>query len=140
MLPTALVAFVHHLLAFTLVGAFVAERVLFTATPSLAQARRLRAIDAVYGASAGLLLLVGLSRAVWLEKGAAFYFANPFFLAKLALFVLVGVASIYPTLMLRAPRMTPAQALRVRRILDLELAGVAAILLCAALMAKGIGF
>ena len=136
MLSSALVAFVHHFAAFTLVGALVAERVLFSPTPT----RRLRVIDAVYGTSAGLLLLVGLARALWLEKGAAFYFANPFFLAKLALFVLVGVASIYPTLMLRAPLMTPAQALRVRRILDLELAGVAAILLCAALMAKGIGF
>jgi len=136
MLTSALVAFVHHFAAFTLVGALVAERVLFSPTPT----RRLRVIDAVYGTSAGLLLLVGLARALWLEKGAAFYFANPFFLAKLALFVLVGVASIYPTLMLRAPLMTPAQALRVRRILDLELAGVAAILLCAALMAKGIGF
>ena len=29
---------------------------------------------------------------------------------------------------------------RARRILDLDLAGVAGILLCAALMAKGIGF
>jgi putative membrane protein len=136
MLPTALVAFVHHLLAFTLIGALVAERVLFSPTPT----RRLRVIDAVYGASAGLLLLVGLARALWLEKGAAFYFANPFFLAKLTLFVLVGVASIYPTLMFRKPAMTPAQALRVRRILDLELTGVVAILFCAALMAKGIGF
>ena len=136
MLPTALVAFVHHLLAFTLVSALVAERVLFSPTPT----RRLRVIDAVYGASAGLLLLVGLARALWFEKGTAFYFANPFFLAKLTLFVLVGMASIYPTLMFRAAVMTPAQASRVRRLLDLELAGVVAILFCAALMAKGIGF
>jgi hypothetical protein len=31
------------------------------------------------------------------EKGSAFYFGNPFFNAKMALFVLVGLVSIYPT-------------------------------------------
>jgi len=30
-------------------------------------------------------------------KGSAFYFGNPFFNAKMALFVLVGLISIYPT-------------------------------------------
>jgi putative membrane protein len=137
MLSSALVAFVHHFAAFTLVGALVAERVLFTGAPA---SRRLRVVDAVYGMSAGLLLLAGLARALWLEKGPAFYFGNPFFIAKLVLFVLVGVASIYPTLVFRSAAVSPAQASRVRRILDLELAGVAGILLCASLMAKGIGF
>jgi uncharacterized membrane protein len=59
MLTSALVAFVHHFAAFTLVGALVAQRVLFSPTPT----RRLRVSDAVYGASAGLLLLVGSSPA-----------------------------------------------------------------------------
>ncbi len=49
------------------------------------------------GASAGLLLVVGLLRVFYFEKGAAFYFGNAFFLAKLALFVVVGLLSIYPT-------------------------------------------
>jgi putative membrane protein len=74
------------------------------------------------------------------DKGAAYYFANVFFLGKLGLFVDVGLLSIYPTLMFRRDRLSSAQAARVKLFLRLQLAGVVLILLCAALMAKGAGF
>jgi putative membrane protein len=141
----ALVAFLHHLAAFTVVGTLIAERVLFSPTPSFGQALRLRRIDAMYGASAGALLAVGLARVYWFEKGADYYLHNPFFLAKMALFITVGLLSIYPTVVFlswrkaQVPVVTPVQAARIRRLLDLELAAIVAILFCAAFMAKGIG-
>ena len=54
--------------------------------------------DAVYGVAATVLLVVGLLRVFYTEKGAAYYFASFTFLAKLALFVVVGILSIYPTI------------------------------------------
>src|SRR5262245_33384438 len=144
MLSSALMAFLHHLAAFTVVGAILAERVLFSATPTESQALRLRRIDAVYGAAAGVLLVVGLARVHWFEKGEAYYHASPFFWAKLALFLAVGLASIYPTIVFLSWRkgpavLTPVQARRIRRLLDFELAAIVAIVFCAALMAKGVG-
>src|SRR3546814_16164031 len=51
----------------------------------------------VFGASAGAVLVIGLLRVFFFEKGAAFYFTNIPFLAKLALFALIGLLSIRPT-------------------------------------------
>jgi len=95
---SAFFAFLHHLAAFTLVSALAVEFMLIRDEITVERARRMRIVDAVYGASAGLLLVVGLLRVFYFEKGAAFYFSNVFFLAKLALFLAVGLASIYPTL------------------------------------------
>ena len=104
--------------------------------------RRLVAADAVLGLSAAMLLVVGLLRVFYFEKGASYYFANGAFIVKLALFVLIALASIYPTVKFlgwRKKAPDPAAMPAIRRILHLELIGVAVILLAAALMAKGIG-
>jgi putative membrane protein len=93
----------------------------------------------VLGISATLLLVVGLVRVFWFEKGAAYYFQNAAFLAKLGLFIAVALLSIYPTIRF-IKGVDAASAPRIRRILHLELAGVVLILLFAALMADGIGF
>ena len=57
-------------------------------------------------------------------------------------FLQIALASIYPTLKFLGWRKSapdPATVPAIRRILHLELIGVAIILLAAALMAKGIG-
>lgn len=145
----ALFAFLHHLAAFALVAAIAVEFVVIRGALTVDSARKLRAVDAVYGASAGLLLIVGLLRVFYFEKGAAFYFGNAFFIAKLTLFIIVGLLSIYPTLQfaawrkaLKVGQLPPVDESRlhaIRRIIHWELAGIALILLCAALMARGIG-
>ena len=137
-------AFLHHLAAFAFVAALAAEMVLLRGELTPQGARRLAAIDALYGASAGVLLVVGLLRVFYFEKGAAYYFQSTPFIAKLTLFVCVGLLSIYPTLIFRrwskGPTATGAAVRKVRRIVHLQLAGVVLILLFAAMMARGIGF
>ena len=137
-------AFLHHLAAFVLVAALAAEMVLLRGEVTAPIARRLARIDALYGASAGILLVVGLLRVFYFEKGAAYYFHSAPFIAKLALFVAVGLLSIYPTVRFRRwskERVVPqADLAKVRRTLHLQLAGVVLILLCAAMMARGVGF
>lgn len=140
---TVTFAFLHHIAAFALVAAIALEFVLIRLPIDTANARRLALTDAVVGTSAGLLLVVGWLRVFFFEKGTEFYFHNAAFIAKMGLFVVVAMLSIYPTLKFlqwRKGNVDPASVAAVRRVLHLELAGVVLILLCAAMMARGVGF
>src|SRR5262249_60683288 len=97
--------------------------------------------------SASLLLIVGLLRVFYFEKGALYYFASHAFLTKLAVFIIVALLSIAPTLELLSWRkalkagqvpVVDAKKMRlVRMIIHGELAAVVIILLCAAIVARG---
>jgi putative membrane protein len=139
---TALMAFLHHVAAFALVAALAVEFVLIKGELNATTARRLARADMIFGISAGVLLAVGLLRVFYFEKGAAYYFHSATFIAKLALFALIGLLSIYPTVKFISWRkgIAPSSVPAIRRILHLELAGVVLILLFAALMADGIGY
>jgi len=147
---TVFFAFLHHLAAFAVVAALAVELVLLGMELSTRNARKLQAVDAVYGASAGLLLIVGLLRVFYFEKGADYYFHSAPFIAKLSLFVAVGVLSIYPTVTFRgwakslkrgqAPNVNTDKIRTMRTVIHWQLMGVVLILLCAALMARGVGF
>jgi putative membrane protein len=146
----AIMAFLHHLAAFTVVGALVAEVMLFKPPLTVAQARKLQRVDSVFGVSAGVLLVVGLLRVVYFEKGAGYYFSDAFFLTKFVAFVLAGVISIYPTVLFLswskalkqgvAPEMPAAQVRRARTCLMWELMAIVVILFCAPFMARGFGY
>jgi len=146
----AALAFLHHVAAFALVAAIVVEFVLIRGTITVESARKILRFDAVYGMSAMAVLAIGLFRVFFFEKGAGYYFQSVPFLAKLALFAVVGLASIKPTLEFlswrtalkqgQMPAIDPRKLGIIRSILHWELAGVVLILLCAALMARGIGF
>ena len=113
----------------------------------MAIARRLPIADAVLGASAGFLFVVGLSRVFFFEKGAGYYFHSHAFLTKFSVFIAIAVLSIIPTIEffswrkpVRAGQLPPVgeQKLRfIRKIIHIELAAVVIILLCAAIMARG---
>jgi len=137
-----LFAFLHHVAAFALVAALVVEFVLIRGELNATTARRLARADMVFGLSSGLLLVIGLLRVFYFEKGAAYYFQNAAFIAKLALFMLIALLSIYPTVKFISWRkgFDPSSVPAIRRILHLELIGVVLILLFAALMADAIGF
>jgi putative membrane protein len=146
---SALMAFLHHLAAFTVVGALAAEVVLFKQPLTVVQARRLQRADQIFGAAATVLLVVGLLRVAYFEKGAGYYFANAFFLTKFTLFILAALISIYPTVLFiswnkalkqgEVPVITPQAVIRTRMCMMLELTAILGILFCAPFMARGIG-
>ena len=150
MYTPAIMAFLHHLAAFTVVGALVAEVMLFKPPLTVTQARKLQRVDSVFGVSAGVLLVVGLLRVVYFEKGAGYYFSDAFFLTKFVAFVLAGVISIYPTVLFLswskalkqgvAPEMSAAQVRRARMCLMWEWTAIVVILFCAPFMARGFGY
>src|SRR5437667_947928 len=93
-----LFAFLHHLAAFALVSAIAIEFVLLRGELTLWSTRRLQVADMILGIAAGVLLLAGLARVFWFEKGAAYYFHSHAFLTKFSLFIIVALLSIVPTL------------------------------------------
>ena len=134
-----LFAFLHHAAAFALVAALAVELALLRSEFTPQTVRRLQRADMALGIAASLVLVVGLLRVFYFEKGAAFYFQNAAFLAKLGLFLALALLSIYPTVkFIRGYDAASVPA--IRRILHLELIGVVFILLFAALMADGVGY
>ena len=146
---TSLFAFLHHIAAFTLFAALVVELILISEVLTVGTARRLQVADMVFGISAGVLIVVGLLRVFYFEKGAYYYFHTWTFIAKLTLFLIIGLVSIVPTREFlswrkavkqgQAPSVSPDKVRALRSIMHWELAGVVAIILMAALMAKGVG-
>jgi putative membrane protein len=105
---------------------------------------RVQTIDASYGALAGLIVIVGFTRAIFAAKGWAYYAHNAFFWAKIGTFVAIGLLSLPPTLaFLRWRRASPSPAeeavARVRRYLWVEVVLFALLPAFAAAMARGYG-
>ncbi len=146
----AFFSFLHFLGAFALVAALTVEFVCIRDELNIRNAFRILVADLVYGMSAGVVLVAGLLRVFYFEKGASYYLASIPFLVKVALFLLVAAASLYPTFEFlgwykqlrqgRTPLLTDRKRQVIRSIIHWELAGILAIALCAALTAKGIGY
>jgi putative membrane protein len=142
-----LFAFLHHLCAFTLVAAIAIEFALIRSELTLSSARRLQVTDIVLGMAAGALLVIGLLRVFFFEKGASYYWHSHAFLTKFGLFIIIGLLSIIPTMEFlswrgaieagQVPVMDAAKRKRVAIVIHIELAAIVVILLCAAIMARG---
>ena len=149
MLSSALIAFGHFLAFFALTAAVVATLVLISDSISIETARRIRRADRAAGLAAVLVLVFGFLRVIYFDKGADYYFANTFFQIKLGLFFAAALMSIYPTVQFtrwgaalrenNAPTVTADMAMRIKRVLHWELIAIMGVLLCASLMAKGLG-
>lgn len=136
-------AILHHLLVFGLLAILTAELMLVKPGMDARTVARVGAIDIAYGAVAGLILLVGFARAGMAAKGWVFYGHNGFFWAKMAVFLLIGLLSVPPTIAyFRWKKAGPpgdAQVAGVRRFLHAE-AGLFVLLpVFAAAMARGYG-
>jgi len=142
-------ASLHHIFAFTLTACLVYEFIAYRKGLTIEEARRIQRVDIAFGISAGLLLMVGLLRVFFFEKGVNFYTHNPVFWIKMSLFAIIGLLSIYPTLRFikwnsalsagQAPEIPDDEFKRVRLLLHLELVGLTLILFAAPAMARGIG-
>jgi hypothetical protein len=84
---------------------------------------------------------------VLLREGQEYYCHSHAFLTKFSLFIIIGLLSIIPTREFlswrgaieagQAPVIATAKRKRVTMVLHIELAAIAVILLCAAIMARG---
>jgi putative membrane protein len=150
MLTDLILAILHHLAIVSLIVLLAFEFALLRPGMTPEDLVRVVKIDAAYGASAGLVIVIGICRVIWGIKGASFYLSNPWFWAKMASFATIGILSIPPTLALlrwrKASRqdagfLPPAADLtRLRAYLHAEVALLALVVGFAAAMARYGGF
>ncbi len=93
-----LLAMAHHLLVFGLAAILAAEAALLRPGLTPPQLRWLGNLDTSYGIFAGLILIVGFGRVFYGVRGPEFFLTNPWFWAKIACFVIVGILSAPPTI------------------------------------------
>ncbi len=70
-MTSGIMAFLHHLAAFTLVGSLIYEHTTFRRDLTLVDARRIQRMDLLYGISAGFILVVELLPRLLLREGRA---------------------------------------------------------------------
>lgn len=142
-------AIAHHLAVFGLFGLLVSEIALLRRAMPAPEIARLARVDGLYGLLSVLVIAIGVARAVWGGKGAAYYIENPFFWAKMAAFAAVGLLSIKPTMVFISWRRRiqteptwspgPGELAAIRPWIMAEVGGFALIPIFAAAMAQGVG-
>ncbi|RPI63939.1 MAG: DUF2214 family protein [Lysobacterales bacterium] len=150
MAATITAAYLHHLAAFLVVGTLMVELVLLKGELTVDSARSVLRMDMAYGISATVLLIVGFVRVFHTEKGSMYYFSSGPFLVKLALFIVVALLSIYPTMKFigwrktlrqgRAPELDTGTRRKIRMLIHIELTLIFVIILMAIMMARGIWY
>jgi putative membrane protein len=149
MLESSLIAYAHYLSIFGVIAGLSAEAFVFRRTLSSRDRDLLRKADTLYGIAAILVLITGFIRVYFLGKGEEYYYANAIFLTKLGLFIIVGILSIYPTVVFLKWRKLDAGVedlsldkntyQLIRRLITLELLLVLSLPILAAMMARGMG-
>ncbi|MGJ8680818.1 DUF2214 family protein [Paraglaciecola sp.] len=138
------IRYLHFIGIIVLAGTLVAEHMLLIGQVSNAQMKKLARIDRVYGVSALVVLTAGLTLWFWVGKPAEFYTKNGVFHAKVTLFVIMGLLTIYPTIFInKASRSTEEFITIPKRVINMvraQLACLVLIPLSAVFMAKGFGF
>ncbi|WP_137938940.1 DUF2214 family protein [Chitinivorax sp. B] len=147
MLLNAILAWLHYIGFAAMLACLALEHRLLQPTMARAQLRAVGRIDLLYGILAGLQIASGVIR-IWLEKGPGYYLHNGLFHAKLSLFVVMGLISLYPTIQfIRLGRAShtdtvtipTATAKRMVMIVRTELALLMAIPLLATMLTRGVG-
>jgi putative membrane protein len=148
-MSAALTSFGHFLAFFSISAALVVQLLLLSEPMSLEHARRIRRANLIYGLSMLMIFIFGSLRVFYFEKGAEYYFNNLFFITKLTVFFLIALLHLSPTMRFiswgnalsknQVPELPDKETRGLRLIIHIELTGIGIILLCAALMAHGIG-
>ena len=135
---------------FTLVWFLAKEWTLLNRGADRVDISALAKADIGFGVAAAIVLITGICRVALGAKPWFFYLHNPVFHAKIGLFVLVGLISIWPTIVfIRWRKAATADAnfridvgewRNARRCLLIEMHLVALIPLAAVIMSRGIGY
>ena len=146
MLLDAVLAILHHLLAFALAIVLTMEIMIMRPDMGGGRLTYLSRVDSAFGGIAAGILIIGVARVLYGLKGPEYYVANGFFWAKMAAFAAVGLLSIRPTIAIirwrraaqkdTAFRPDAAEVSGVRRLMHAEAMVFTLIPIFAALMAR----
>jgi putative membrane protein len=150
MLTDLILAILHHLAIVALIALLAFEFSIFRPGLSTRDLVRLARADAAYGATAGMVIVIGVCRVIWGFKGADYYLSNAWFWAKMASFLAIGLLSIPPTLALlrwrKASRQNAAflppdgDIVRLRGFIHAEMGLLVLVVAFAAAMARNGAF
>jgi putative membrane protein len=146
MWTSAITAYFHYLGFMIAFAALTVEIFNFKKEMTLDEAKRVAVADAAYGLAALVILVTGVLRVLYFGKGTDYYLNNPFFYAKIGLFILIGLVSLYPTFTFiswfkglqngETPSLEIAQVNRLSWVIKGELFGFTLLPLLAAVMAR----
>ncbi len=146
MWTSSIVAYLHYLGFMLAFAALTVEIFNLKTEITLDEAKRVAFADAAYGAAATMILITGILRVLYFGKGTDYYLSNPFFYAKIGVFIIVSLLSLYPTYTFltwiknfqigKPPTLENAQFNRLSWLIKGELLGFTLIPLLAAVMAR----
>lgn len=144
----ALLHFAHFACIFSLAALLAGEVFVLRAFLPRERVTQIQVIDRWYGIAAGLVIVTGLLLVFFGAKGSAYYAHNAIFWVKMAVFVVIALLSIVPTVAFSrwnrrlaedgSIALTDPEYRRLRTLLWTEVGLFALLPLCAALMANGI--
>ena len=145
----AILAYLHFIAIFVLFGFLTAEAVIIRRPLDAERIRLLGRLDLWYFGAAMAVLLTGFLRLGLGAKGAEFYLSSWPIYVKVALFLAVGLISVYPTLAFvrwrraldhdAAWRVPEDEHRRYRKVVMAEVHLAAMIPVFAVIMARGLG-
>lgn len=97
MWASSITAYFHYLGFMLAFAALTVEAFNLKKEMTLDEAKRVAFADAAYGIAATVILITGILRVLYFGKGTDYYLNNPFFYAKMGIFILVSLLSLYPT-------------------------------------------
>ncbi|WP_448562407.1 DUF2214 family protein [Trichothermofontia sp.] len=149
MWASTITAYLHYLSFMLAFGALIFEVSHLKKDFTLKEAWSIVIADIIYGITALGVLVTGILRVLYFGQGTHYYLDNPVFYTKVAIFLIVGTFSLYPTFSFilwipalrqgQLPSLEPPKVDRLLGIIRLEVFGFTLIPLFAAMMARGIG-
>lgn len=97
MWASSITAYFHYLGFMLAFAALTVEVFNLKPEMTLDEAKKVAFADAAYGIAATAILITGILRVLYFGKGTDYYLSNPFFYAKMGVFVIVSLFSLYPT-------------------------------------------
>ncbi|MEM9017619.1 MAG: DUF2214 family protein [Verrucomicrobiota bacterium] len=139
-----LTRYLHFISLIVLIAAVLGQHVLLKPKMTRGEIARLQRFDLVYVIMVLLVLATGFAQWFWVGKPADFYAKNPIFHTKITIFLLVGIASIYPSVFFaKGKKGEPDESVDVPKGLvwsvRVELLLLFLMPLLASLMARGVG-
>lgn len=90
--------YIHFIGIMSLAGCLVMQHLLISSENKIEELKKIAFIDIIYIISAVLTLIGGLVLWLFVGKDSSFYLSNGVFHAKLSLFIVIILLSIYPSI------------------------------------------
>ncbi|WP_072681186.1 DUF2214 family protein [Arcobacter sp. LA11] len=111
--------YIHFIGIMSLSATLVAEHLILSSQMNMKQFKKVAFIDLIFGISAIITLIGGLSLWLWVGKDSSFYSTNWIFHIKITIFILISLLSIYPTVFFLKNRNNSSEIIKIPKIITI---------------------